>query len=141
MRWITLAGAIVATINACRPINDGSAPLPGRGWDSLFMAVVDMQFLFGLVLYFGLSPFTKEAFADFGAAMSNSGLRFWAVEHAFGMLSAVVLVRMGRVMSSNAKSLAAARRRRLICFSIATLIMLASIPWPGMSSGRPLFRV
>lgn len=141
MRWITLIGAIVATVNAFRPAPDSGDRLPGRGWDSLFMAVVDLQFLFGLVLYFGLSPFTKEAFADFGAAMANGGLRFWAVEHAFGMLAAVVLVRVGRVMSANAKTSASARRRRLICFSIATLIMLASIPWPGLSNGRPLFRV
>ena len=32
----------------------------------------------------------RVAFADFGGAMGNSVLRFWAVEHLFGMLIAVV---------------------------------------------------
>jgi hypothetical protein len=140
MRWVTLVLAVVATINALRPASDVKR-LPGRGWDTLFMAAVDLQFLFGLILYFGLSPFTKEALSDLGAAMKNPGLRFWAVEHAFGMLLVVVLVRMGRVMSTNAKSAAPARRRRLICFALGTLVMIGSIPWPGMANGRPLFRV
>jgi hypothetical protein len=139
VRWVVLAAAILATINAFRSNSDGER-LPGKGWDTLFMAAVDLQLLFGLVLYFGLSPFTKEAFADFGTAMGNSGLRFWAVEHAFGMLLAVVFVRVGRVTSAGAKTALAARRRRMIWFTLATVIMLASIPWPGMPNGRPLFR-
>lgn len=105
------------------------------------MLVVDLQLLLGLVLYFGLSPFTKQALTNIGGAMSNSALRFWAIEHAVGMVAAVVLVRMGRVMSANAKSPTSARNRRLICFALATVLMLASIPWPGLSNGRPLFRI
>ena len=33
------------------------------------------------------------AFEDVGAAMRDSGLRFWAVEHTVGMLVALVLAR------------------------------------------------
>jgi hypothetical protein len=93
------------------------------------------------VLYFGLSPFTKEAMANVSLAMANPALRFWAVEHAGGMFLSVVLVRMGRVLAANAKTPSAARKRRLICFAIATLGMLLSIPWPGLRNGRPLFRL
>ena len=35
--------------------------------------------LLGLILYFALSPITRAALQDFGAAMASSGLRFWAV--------------------------------------------------------------
>ena len=51
--------------------------------------------LFGLFLYFGLSPFTKEAMANVGLAVATPALRFWAIEHAGGMFLSVILVRMG----------------------------------------------
>jgi hypothetical protein len=141
MRWLTLALAAAATLNARRAPLDGSKALPGHWWDTFLMLAVDLQVFFGLVLYFGLSPFTKEAMANVSMAIANPALRFWAVEHAGGMFLSVVLVRMGRVLSANAKTPAAARNRRLICFAIATLGMLISIPWPGLANGRPLFRL
>jgi len=141
MRWLTLGLAAAATLNASRAPLDGGTALPGRWWDTILMLAVDLQVFFGLVLYFGLSPFTKEAMANVSLAMANPALRFWAVEHAGGMFASVVLVRMGRVLSANAKTSAAARNRRLTCFAIATLGMLISIPWPGLANGRPLFRL
>ena len=141
MRWITLALAAAATINAIRSPLEGVKTLPGRWWDTFLMLAVDLQVFFGLVLYFGLSPFTKEAMANVSLAMANPALRFWAVEHAGGMFLSVVLVRMGRVLAANAKTRAAARNRRLACFALATAGMLLSIPWPGLANGRPLFRL
>ena len=139
VRWIVLLLAVAATLNALRPATpDGR--LPGKSWDTFFMAAIDIQVLIGLVLYFGLSPFTVEAMNDMGAAMKNPGLRFWAVEHAVGMFAAMALVRVGRILSANAASPASARTRRLIFFGLALLVILGSIPWPGMANGRPLFR-
>ncbi len=140
LRWITLILAIAATLNALRPVLPGGR-LPGKRWDTFFMAAVDLQVLMGLFLYFGLSPFTLEAMNDMGAAMKNSGLRFWAVEHAVGMFTVMALVRVGRILSAGATSPAAARTRRLVFFALALIVMLGSIPWPGMANGRPLFRV
>ena len=140
MRWITLLLALATTANAFRRPTSIDGPLPGRWWDWSFMLAVDLQVFFGLVLYFGLSPFTKQAFANFAAAMRAPGLRFWAVEHIGGMFAAVILVRMGRILSANASSVEIARNRRLVCFALATLLMLGSIPWPGLANGRPLFR-
>lgn len=139
MRWIVLLLAIAATVNAFRP-HASLGRLPGKVWDTVFMAAVDLQVLIGLFLYFGLSPFTVEAMNDMGAAMKNPGLRFWGVEHAFGMFVAMALVRVGRIMAANAKTVPAQRKRRLICFVLATIVMIVSIPWPGMTAGRPLFR-
>jgi hypothetical protein len=141
MRWLTLALAAAATFNASRPSTEGAKALPGRWWDTFLMLAVDLQVFFGLVLYFGLSPFTKEAMQNVSLAMTTPALRFWAVEHAGGMFLSVLLVRMGRVLAANAKTPAAARNRRLTCFAIATLGMLISIPWPGLANGRPLFRL
>src|SRR6476659_2955654 len=141
MRWLTLILAAAATLNASRSPMEGVKTLPGRWWDTFLMLAVDLQVFFGLVLDFGLSPFTKEAMANVSLAMTNPALRFWAVEHAGGMFLSVVLVRMGRVLAANARTPAAARKRRLICFAIATVGMLLSIPWPGLRNGRPLFRL
>ena len=132
--------ALGATLNALRSTDTGASRLPGRWLDSLFMFAVDVQMLAGLVLYFGLSPATTAAMNNIGAAVRNPGMRFWAIEHAFGMFGALVLVRVGRVLALNSKTPEAARRRRVTCFALATVVMLMAIPWPGFLNGRPLFR-
>jgi hypothetical protein len=141
LRWVTLILALTATANALRTHEGPVTPLPGRWWDTFLMLAVDLQVLVGLVLYFGLSPFTQLAMEDFGAALRNPAMRFWAIEHALGMFGAVVLVRAGRVLAMNAPSAASARKRRLVCFTLATVLMLGAIPWPGLSNGRPLLRL
>jgi hypothetical protein len=140
LRWVTLVLAIAATINAARAVRAADDRRAGR-WDTLFMLAVDLQLFVGLVLYFGLSPFTREALLNLGTAMKTPALRFWAIEHAGGMFAAVILVRMGRVLAANAASPSQARIRRLVCFGCATAGMVVSIPWPGLMHGRPLFRL
>jgi hypothetical protein len=140
LRWVTLILAVAATANAFRPHNGPGTPLPGRWWDTLLMLAVDMQVLVGVLLYFGLSPYTRAAMQDIAAAFRTPAMRYWAIEHAAGMFAAVVLVRMGRVLAMNAATADAARKRRLTCFAIATLLMIAVIPWPGLANGRPLLR-
>ena len=54
----------------------------------LFVTALDMQFLVGLILYLWASPFTTAAFYDLGEAMRNPPLRFFVVEHTFGMVAA-----------------------------------------------------
>jgi hypothetical protein len=105
------------------------------------MIALDLQLVLGLLLYFLLSPTTSAIFADFGAAMRDPVARFWAVEHLSMMLAAVVLVHLGRVLARKAPTPGARRTRLLICFGLATIAMFAATPWPGMSAGRPLFRM
>jgi hypothetical protein len=140
LRWATLLLAVAATVNAFRRDPDVSLRMPGRHWDTLFMMALDFQVLFGLLLYFGLSPFTREALSDLGAAVRNPSLRFWAVEHLGMMVAAVVLVRTGRVLALTAKTAAARRTRRALFFTLTTLAILGGIPWPGLENGRPLWR-
>jgi hypothetical protein len=104
------------------------------------MLALDLQVLFGLVLYFGLSPFTRDALADVAAALRTPLLRFWAVEHIGAMFGAAVAVRIGRVLAMGAPTPAARERHRLIWFGIAELVMIAGVPWPGLDVGRPWFR-
>ncbi len=141
LRWVALILAVCATINAYLDRSESLGRLPGKWWDTLFMLALDLQVLLGLALYFGLSPFTIEGMNDLGTAMRDPALRYWTVEHILAMVGAVVLVRVGRVMAMTATSTAARRRRRLISFALCTAVMVAGIPWPGLTNGRPLFRI
>ena len=140
LRWAALLLGVAATFNAFRQRAETAEPPRGQRWDWLFMLVLDLQALFGLLLYFGLSPFTREAMNDVGMALRNPGLRFWAITHVAMMVAALVAVRAGRVFAMGEPASRARRNGRYICFGIAVLAVMAGVPWPGLANGRPLFR-
>ena len=141
LRWLALVAGIAATVTAMSDKSASSAPGRTDLWGLVLMMLLDIQMLLGLLLYLVLSPFTTEAMRDFGAAMRNPGLRFFAVEHLALMLGAVVLAHVGRVLARKATSPEAKRMRLMFSFGFATILMLLGIPWPGLASGRPLFRI
>lgn len=104
---------------------------------SFFAISMDIQLVLGLLLYGVLSPVTQRAFGDFGGAMRDSKLRFWAVEHILMMIIAVVLVHAGQVMGKRALNDTARYRRLAIFFGLAIVCIIVSIPWDS----RPLFRL
>ena len=140
LRWITLLLAVGATINAWRPDRDLSQQPPGRQWDTMFMMALDFQVLFGLLLYFGLSPFSKFGLENPGVALHDSALRFWTFGHVGAMAAATVLVRVGRVLAIGAKTPEERRKWRFVFFALTSAAIIVGIPWPGLSNGRPLFR-
>ncbi len=131
LRWAVLAAGLAAALGG-RSRSDTAGK-----W---FTILLDVQILLGLLLYFVLSPFTTEALADFGAAMGNSQLRFFAVEHVFGMLIGTALAHVGRKKIARAP-IERRGRLALIFYGLALLAIAASIPWPGMPAGRPIFRL
>ena len=140
LRWGVLIAAVLATLTAftIKPGIRGSEQ--ADRWGLILMIALDLQMLIGLLLYVALSPATTAIFNDFGAAMRDPGARFWAVEHVGTMMLAVVMVHVGRVLGRKARTPQSKRTRLLVCFAIATIAILAATPWPGMTSGRPLFR-
>jgi len=140
VRWLVILTGLVAFGRAAA---GASGRKPWRPSDDRagfwFVMALDIQLLLGLLLYLFFSPVTHVAFADFGAAMKNSALRFWAVEHVAGMIVGVALAHVGRVRTRKTDSL---RRHRVaaIFFGLALVAILASIPWPGTPNGRPLLR-
>ena len=140
LRWLTLLLAIGATVNAWRPDRDLSQKPPGRQWDTFFMMALDFQVLFGLLLYFGLSPFTKQGLENLSLAVSQPAIRFWTFSHFGAMVAATILVRVGRVLAIGAKTSSDRRKWRFLFFALTTLAIILGIPWPGLANGRPLFR-
>jgi heme A synthase len=139
IRWIALILGVMATFAAFTDRSDGQSKTDR--WGLFFMTALDTQMLLGLLLYLVLSPFTTAALHDFGAAMRNPALRFWAVEHVSLMLFAVVIVHVGRVLARTARTPQSKRTRQIVCFSLATIAMIVATPWPGTANGRPWFRV
>jgi hypothetical protein len=140
LRWAALLLGAVATFNAFRHRADTAERPRGGRWDTFFMLALDLQVLFGLLLYFGLSPYTRLAMTNAGMALRDPGLRFWAITHVAMMIVALVAVRAGRVLAIGERTSGARRNGRYICFGIAVLAMVAGVPWPGLGNGRPLFR-
>ena len=140
LRWATLLFGAAATLNAFRHRAATDDRPRGQRWDWAFMLALDLQVLCGLVLYFGPSPYTREAMNNIGLALSDPALRFWGFTHAATMIVAFVAVRVGRVFAMGEPTSQARRNGRYICFAIAVLAMVAGVPWPGLAHARPLFR-
>jgi hypothetical protein len=108
-------------------------------WGLLLTTSVDLQFLVGLVLYL-LSPITRLGLRNFAAAMQINVARFFTVEHVVGVIAAIVLVHIARVKIRRATDPERKHRLAMILYGIALVLIIISIPWPGMPVARPLFR-
>jgi len=86
-----------------------------------------IQLLIGLVMY--VLYITQDAFPGFGAAMKNSGLRLFVVEHPLVNIIAIVLITIGwskhkKIANGNAKF-----KPFAIFYTIGLLLILSRIPW------------
>jgi hypothetical protein len=130
LRWLLLLSLVTTLV---KYLIGWFGNQPWKKTDNLmgiiFTSLMDLQLLVGLVLYFFLSPITKLAFNDFGAAMKNADLRFYAVEHLFMMLIAVVLVHIGRAKSKKAATDAGKFKIATLFYGLALVVMLVAIPW------------
>ena len=129
-RWLVLIVIVLAVVFAF------IGWINKRDWNKkdnitglILTIFMDIQFLVGIILYAFVSPITKAAFSDFGAAMKNADLRFYAVEHILMMVIALVLVHIGR--SKSKKTVAPWKKHRVaaIFYGIALVLILAAIPW------------
>lgn len=130
IRWLVLLAGLLAAARAI------FGWLSNADWISFdnrlglaFTIGLDVQTLFGLLLYLFLSPITKQAFADFGAAMGDASLRFFALEHIFYMIIALALAHVGRSLSKGAADVRRKHRSAAILFTLSMALILIAIPW------------
>jgi hypothetical protein len=141
LRYVVLALGIVLLVAAIRGLRGPAAWSAGEERvHKAFVGTLDTQLLLGLLLYFVWNPVVASALADFGAAMKNAPLRYFAVEHAATMLLAIVIAHVGRARSRR-KEGRARYRSVLITTALWLLLTLAAIPWPVLDVGRPLVRL
>ena len=137
LRWIVLAASVAAIFVALSGWS-GTKPAStnlGR-FSIIFVIAMDIEFLTGLLLYFGASPITRAALANIGKAMKYQESRFFAVEHIVLMFLAVICAHVGGALSRKARTDLMKYRGAVIAYMISLLLMLSGIPW-----WRPLLRL
>jgi hypothetical protein len=141
LRWAVLLTGLVAWFRA---IAGKTAKRPWTPqdelWGLLLTISVDLQLLVGVVLYAFLSPITRLGLRNFAAAMQISVARFFTIEHVIGMIVGIALVHIARVKIRKTTDAQRKHRLAMVLFGIALIVMIVSIPWPGMPVARPLFR-
>lgn len=133
-RWLVLLAAAVALVVLVRGL------VARRPWDRAarvsslaFVSLMDLQLVLGLLLYF-VSPLVRGGLGDMGAAMADTQLRFFVVEHLAIMLVAVVFAHVGAVTARRAIDDRQRYARSALWFALSTAAVVFAIPW-----WRPLF--
>lgn len=130
LRWAILLTGIWAFVRALKGVNGKTAYTAADNKASLFFSIsLDIQFLIG-ILFFFVSPLLKVATSDMGAAMKDSALRFFTVEHTTMAVIALALVHIGRSKVKKSPTDALKHKRALIFYGLALLVILMMIPWP-----------
>ncbi len=96
----------------------------------ILLALAHTQLLLGIALYF-ISPYIQSILEnkDMAEIMKDAGMRFWVMEHAVGMIIAIVCITLGRILSKRATNSIFKHRKAAIWFSVALAIIIYMIPW------------
>lgn len=140
VRWVVVVLAVIALVRAFR------GWLGKREWQAMdrkagmfYGMAFDIQFLLGLLLYLFFSEFALKSILSNGMAfvMEQSQYRFFALEHVFYMVVAVVCAHLGSVLPRRMKEVPIKHRTAAIFFTLSVLLVLLGMPWfrpllPGM---------
>jgi hypothetical protein len=141
LRWVVLGLVLAVLVRSIGGWRRGRDFTNGDQKLALFFIIgLDLQLLVGLLLYLWWSPITTLALHNFGAAMRERTLRFYAVEHSFMMLLAVIVAHLANVRARRLGSDPARHRVMARAALVCLVLILAAIPWPGRRQGRPLYR-
>ena len=98
---------------------------------SLFLLIsTHTQLLLGLVIYF-MWVTSENIFGNMATTMHTTALRYYAVEHITGMIIAVALITLGRILPKKTTHHASRFRQSFFYFIAAFLVimgMLAAMP-------------
>jgi hypothetical protein len=141
LRWAVVALALLVLSRAVR---GWSGTRPWTRFDELahiaLLKAAYVQFLFGLILYVFLSPYTSAFMSNLALAMKQPALRFFGMLHVGGMFAAVGLLHEGRKASLRAVTERSRFRRVCITTLLALMVICVAMPWPMFEYGRPLLR-
>lgn len=130
LRWLVVIGGVLAFAVMLTGLLGGRRFGPGdRRAGLIYTAVIDLQLLVGLLLFF-VSPLTSGAMQNMGVAMGDSVLRFFLVEHTLMMVLAVVAAHIGYSLSK--KETVADRGRFMrgaIFYGLSLVLIALAIPW------------
>ena len=94
----------------------------------IVLILAHIQLLIGLALYF-ISPKSTTALSDMGAAMKDSTLRLYALEHPLMMIIAIVFITMAYSKTKNDIADSLKHKIKSAYYLIALVLILSRIPW------------
>lgn len=98
----------------------------------VLLTLAHLQLLLGLIQYFVTSTIVQSAMADMGAAMKDSWLRYFAVEHILMMILGVACIQIGRTLSKKATDDNTKHKKLAIWTTVATLLIVAGLSMKGL---------
>lgn len=138
MRWIVVILGIVVVYRAV------TAQAGRRPWTSsdtsislVFLVALDLQLLIGAVLLIK-SPITILGIHELDLTLRSPALLFYTFGHPLLMLAAIALAHIAWVRIRRRSDSSSPHRDAGVFFGLALLLLLAGIPWPFLSYGRPL---
>lgn len=140
MRWVVLVAGIYLVLRfawaSYRETN-------WKGRDAQLLWAFDQsfgyQFLFGLVIWAGLSPWSKALFHDI-ASLDNPMVFFFSLRHPLTMLLAMILFQVLKDKAMKEENSTRRFRKLAVAIGLPLIVILSAIPWPWMDVGRSLFR-
>lgn len=129
LRWLVLATLLYSIYRSFVGKKAGVYTAADNQASLFAMISCDIQLLIGLVLYAN-GPLRSIQGVGMAAVMKNAEMRYFAVEHLSMMLIALVLVHVGRARSKKLENDAAKHQAVFVFYTIALVLILASIPWP-----------
>lgn len=143
--WLRAAAILLCVLVFLRSLTAwmGSRPFSlGDRKLTLFLTIVfDLQLMVGLLMYLAISPVTRLAMNDFGAAMKDGERRHWAVEHPTMMLAAIALWHAASIIGRRSLVDSARHRWHTIASGVALLLIYIGSAWPWSTFARPLLRL
>ena len=141
VRWLALVAAVGATFAAVRGKVQGTDSLADR-WGLVAMMALDIQMLLGLLLYFVVSPNMRQILRPLRRGDEEPGSSASGRSSTSRRCSSRSCWCTSAACSRARRATPAAKRTRLlVCFGLATVLMMVGTPWPGRPGGRPLFRL
>lgn len=135
LRWAVLFLLVISLLKAFQGKSRKGSFIEADGkMFILTMIITHVQILIGLGLYF-MSDRVKAAMTIDGGMMKDTVSRFWGMEHAFGMIVAVILLTIGYSKSKKITDSSKRYGKIAIFYLVALLIILISIPWPFRNVG------
>jgi len=142
LRWVILILLVFSIIKSFNGWKQKKPFTPGDKKIWLFtMIAAHITLLIGLYqLLFGRYGIVSKGLPDGVNIMKDKFYRFFLVEHPTGMIIAIALITLGYGMAKKTVSDETKFRKACWYFTIALLVILATVPWPFRQIvGRPLF--
>lgn len=142
LRWVVLLLLLVSLLRALAgTVADVKRSAGAKVLGVLTIISLDVTILLGLALHIFLSPVTKNAMADMGAAMKDPEQRFWVVEHGLTMILAAVFIHGCRIWAKRARSNRSEDFRSAVGYLIGLALILVRTPWPFTAVERDWIRL